>query len=93
VGPREVWTQRLEEKSFRLSRGSNLDRPVVQPVARLSELHGSPFYGTFDAKYVMDDKLKEHPYRRICHFIIIIITNNLSMTDIIQLLYITRLKR
>jgi hypothetical protein len=29
-----VWTQRLQEKSFRLCRGSNLDRPVVQPVAR-----------------------------------------------------------
>jgi hypothetical protein len=29
-----VWTQRLEEKSFCLCRGSNLDRPVVQPVAR-----------------------------------------------------------
>jgi hypothetical protein len=29
-----VWTQRLEEKSFRLCRESNLDRPVVQPVAR-----------------------------------------------------------
>jgi hypothetical protein len=29
-----VWTQRLEEKSFRLCRGSNLDRPVVPPVAR-----------------------------------------------------------
>jgi hypothetical protein len=29
-----VWTQRLEEKSFRLCQGSNLDRPVVQPVAR-----------------------------------------------------------
>jgi hypothetical protein len=29
-----VWTQRLEEKSFRLCRGSNLDRPFVQPVAR-----------------------------------------------------------
>jgi hypothetical protein len=25
-------TQRLQEKSFRLCRGSNLDRPVVQPV-------------------------------------------------------------
>jgi hypothetical protein len=24
-----VWTQRLEEKSFRLCRGSNLDRSVV----------------------------------------------------------------
>jgi hypothetical protein len=32
--PALVWTQRLEEKSFRLCRGSNLDRPVVQPVAR-----------------------------------------------------------
>jgi hypothetical protein len=29
-----VWTQRLKEKSFRLYRGSNLDRPVVQPIAR-----------------------------------------------------------
>jgi len=29
-----VWTQRLEEKSFRICRGSNLDRTVVQPVAR-----------------------------------------------------------
>jgi hypothetical protein len=32
--PEPVWTQRLEEKSFRLCRGSNLDRPVVHPVAR-----------------------------------------------------------
>jgi hypothetical protein len=32
--PEPVWTQRLEEKSFRLCRGSNLDRPVIQPVAR-----------------------------------------------------------
>jgi hypothetical protein len=31
-----VWTQRLEEKSFRLCRGSNLDRPVLQSVARHS---------------------------------------------------------
>jgi hypothetical protein len=30
----QVWTQRLEEKSFRLCWGSNLDRPVVQSVAR-----------------------------------------------------------
>jgi hypothetical protein len=29
-----VWTQRLEEKSFRLCRISNLDRSVVQAVAR-----------------------------------------------------------
>jgi hypothetical protein len=32
--PDLVWTQGLEEKSFRLCRGSNLDLPVVQPVAR-----------------------------------------------------------
>jgi hypothetical protein len=32
--PELVWTQRLEEKSFRLCQGSNLDRPVVQPLAR-----------------------------------------------------------
>jgi hypothetical protein len=32
--PQPVWTQRLQEKSFRLCRGSNLDSPVVQPVAR-----------------------------------------------------------
>jgi hypothetical protein len=29
-----VWTQRLGEKSFCLCRGSNLDRPVVQPTAK-----------------------------------------------------------
>jgi hypothetical protein len=29
-----AWTQRLEEKFFRLCRGSNLERPVVRPVAR-----------------------------------------------------------
>jgi hypothetical protein len=32
--PQPVWTQRLEEKFFRLSRGSNLYRPVVQSVVR-----------------------------------------------------------
>jgi hypothetical protein len=32
--PEPVWTQRLEENSFRLCRGSNLDRPVVQSVVR-----------------------------------------------------------
>jgi hypothetical protein len=32
--PEPVWTQRLEEKSFCLCRGSNLDRPVVQSVVR-----------------------------------------------------------
>jgi hypothetical protein len=29
-----VWTQRLEEKLFFLCRGSNIERPVVQSVAR-----------------------------------------------------------
>jgi hypothetical protein len=33
--PESVRTQRPKEKSFRLCRGSNLYRPVVQPVARL----------------------------------------------------------
>jgi hypothetical protein len=32
--PDQVWTQRLEEESFRLCRGSNIDHPVAQPVAR-----------------------------------------------------------
>jgi hypothetical protein len=32
--PEPVWTQRLEEKSSCLCRGSNLDRLVVQPIAR-----------------------------------------------------------
>jgi hypothetical protein len=32
--PEPVWTLRIEEKYFRLCLGSNLDRPVVQPVAR-----------------------------------------------------------
>jgi hypothetical protein len=31
--PKSVWTRRLEEKSFRLCQGSDVDRPVVQPVA------------------------------------------------------------
>jgi hypothetical protein len=31
--PEPDWTQRLQKKSFRLCRGSNLDRSVVQPVA------------------------------------------------------------
>jgi len=39
--PEPVWTQRLEEKSFHLCRGSNLDRPAVQPVNILTELPGS----------------------------------------------------
>jgi hypothetical protein len=37
-----VWTQRLEKKSFRLCRGSNLDRPLPDPI--LTELPGSHIY-------------------------------------------------
>jgi hypothetical protein len=33
-GPQNRCGQRLEEKSFHLCRGSNLNRPVIQPVAR-----------------------------------------------------------
>jgi hypothetical protein len=32
--PVPFWTQKLEEKSFRICRESNLDRPFVQPVAK-----------------------------------------------------------
>jgi hypothetical protein len=32
--PEPVWTQRLEEKSSCLCRGSKLERPVVQSVVR-----------------------------------------------------------
>jgi hypothetical protein len=32
--PEPVWTQKLQEKPFRLCRGSNLESPVVQTVAR-----------------------------------------------------------
>jgi hypothetical protein len=32
--PEPVWTQRLQDKSFRLCRGSNVEHPVVYPVAR-----------------------------------------------------------
>jgi hypothetical protein len=34
MAPELVWTHRIEEKSFRLCRGSNLDRLLVQPVVR-----------------------------------------------------------
>jgi hypothetical protein len=34
--PALMWTQRLEEKSFCLCRGSNPDRPVVQSVTQTS---------------------------------------------------------
>jgi hypothetical protein len=34
LAPESVWTQRLEEKYFRLCQGSNLNHPVVEPVAR-----------------------------------------------------------
>jgi hypothetical protein len=34
--PEPVWTQRLEEESFHVCQGSNLDRMVIQYVVRLS---------------------------------------------------------
>jgi hypothetical protein len=34
LAPEPVWTQRLQEKSFRLCRVSNFDLPVVQSVVR-----------------------------------------------------------
>jgi hypothetical protein len=42
--PEPVWTQRLEENFFRLCRGSSLDRPIVQPVARLYTDWANPAY-------------------------------------------------
>jgi hypothetical protein len=50
--PEPVWTQRLEEKSFPLCRGSNLDRRVVQSAAR----HPSP---SSPAKCRTDSKISE----------------------------------
>jgi hypothetical protein len=38
--PDPVWTQMLEEKSFRLCQGSNLDRSAVQPDTIMTELPG-----------------------------------------------------
>jgi hypothetical protein len=35
--PEPVWTQTLEEKSFLLCRGSNLDRPVVHVVRNYTD--------------------------------------------------------
>jgi hypothetical protein len=32
--PEQVWTKTLQEKSSVLCWGSNLDHPVVQPIAR-----------------------------------------------------------
>jgi hypothetical protein len=50
--PEPVWTQRLEEKSFRLYRGSNFDRPVVQPVARhYTDLSYPALHGNSTSKY------------------------------------------
>jgi hypothetical protein len=53
--PEPVWPQRLEEKSFRLCRGSNLYRPVVQTVARhYTDWAIRPtFYGVHLFKYFL----------------------------------------
>jgi hypothetical protein len=47
--PDPVWTQRLQEKSFRLS---NLDRSVVQPLARhyTARATGSPIFNLLSFK-------------------------------------------
>jgi hypothetical protein len=57
--PEPVWTQRLEEKSFRLCRGSNLDRPVVQPVTR----HYTD-WATRLTWYTLTRSTNENPYHR-----------------------------
>jgi hypothetical protein len=40
--PERVWTQRLDEKSFRLSRGSNLNHPVVESIVRHYTVWATP---------------------------------------------------
>jgi hypothetical protein len=49
--PVPVWTQRLEKKSFRLCRGSNLNRPFVQPVARHYTNWATRLTSLINAKY------------------------------------------
>jgi hypothetical protein len=57
--PEPVWTQRLEEKSFRLCQGSNLDRPVVN-------IHSHEYYprspNIFQRHYYGNGYEKTHKY-------------------------------
>jgi hypothetical protein len=46
--PEPEWTQRLEEKSFRLCRRLNLDRLVVQPVVRQYSDRATPTLNLLD---------------------------------------------
>jgi hypothetical protein len=50
--PEPVWAQRLDEKSFRLCRESNLDCPVVYPVTR----HSSN--GTMNCKWWIEKDVR-----------------------------------
>jgi hypothetical protein len=50
--PEPVWTQRIEDKSLRLCRGSNLDYLVVQPVAR----HYTDWATRLTVNIMADDK-------------------------------------
>jgi hypothetical protein len=50
--PEPVWTQRLYKNSFRLCRGSNLDFPVVPPVAR----HCTDLFSTWQRCSMLHDK-------------------------------------
>jgi hypothetical protein len=58
--PEPVWTQRLEEKLFRLFQGSNLDCPVVQSVARHYIDWGTP------APSILYNKLNKFSLYLLC---------------------------
>jgi hypothetical protein len=61
--PEPVWTQRLEEKISCLCRGSNLDRPVVQSVARNYTSRNSK-YNLFDLKKVKAEFTRDVSHAR-----------------------------
>jgi hypothetical protein len=54
--PDPVWIQRLEEKSFHLCWGLNLDRPVVQPIA-------NPTIFADDTSVIISTKMFDDFYR------------------------------
>jgi hypothetical protein len=67
--PEPVWTQRLEEKSSCICRGSNLDRPVVQSVAKyytdwgtrlLTDFRGTRIYRARIWKINSEHKITSH---------------------------------
>jgi hypothetical protein len=61
--PELVWTQRLGEKSFRLCWGSNLDRSIVQPVARhyTDWATAAHFIGTLQITEPLRDDILNRP--------------------------------